>query len=221
MQHRRTRVRPERKKNVPPSSPCRTPAPPIDAMLVASRAELGTGFPVRKNRSCLVRGRYSEAANIAREGPVGHSQGMGWDNVEGTFFFARDGKGSHSEHAGIGIRANFACALEAWHCPRFVSLWKAGHHRTYGSYHTHIAESSRRLIVPLCLVWRLRFAMAPHLTSAELDFVCSLASQGKSPAEVHAALSRKRSRQGLQAPQGRLEDEHHPESTFYILALRG
>ena len=42
--------------------------------------------------------------------------------------------------------------------------------------------------------------MAPHLTPAELDFVFSLGSQGKSPAEVHAALSRKRSRQGLQAP---------------------
>ena len=42
--------------------------------------------------------------------------------------------------------------------------------------------------------------MAPHLTSAELDFASSLRSQGKSPAEVHAALSRKRSRQGVQAP---------------------
>ena len=42
--------------------------------------------------------------------------------------------------------------------------------------------------------------MAPHLTPAELEFVFGMGSQGKSPAEVHSARSRKRSRQGLQAP---------------------
>ena len=42
--------------------------------------------------------------------------------------------------------------------------------------------------------------MAPRFSSAELDFVFGLTTQGKSPAEVQAALSRKRGRQGLQAP---------------------
>ena len=42
--------------------------------------------------------------------------------------------------------------------------------------------------------------MSPHLTPAELDFIFGLASQGEPPAEVHAALSRKRGRQGVQAP---------------------
>ena len=46
----------------------------------------------------------------------------------------------------------------------------------------------------------LHFAMSPHLTPAELDFIFGLASQGKPPAEVHAALSRKRGRPGVQAP---------------------
>ena len=46
----------------------------------------------------------------------------------------------------------------------------------------------------------LRFAMASHLAPVELDVIFRLGSQGKPPAEVHAALSRKRSRQGLQAP---------------------
>ena len=68
---------------------------------------------MRKNRSLLVRERYSEAGNIAREGPGGHMQGMGREIAEETFFFARDGKGIHSEHTGIGIPAIFACALEA------------------------------------------------------------------------------------------------------------
>ena len=92
-------------------------------------------------------------------------------------FFARDGKGFHREHAGIGSRENFACALEAWSALRVSSL--------------------DQVSVSLCA---LHFAMAPHLTSAELDFVFGLRPQGKSPAEVHAALSRKRSRHGLQAP---------------------
>ena len=42
--------------------------------------------------------------------------------------------------------------------------------------------------------------MAQHLTSAELDFVFGLASEKKTPAEVLAALSRRRARQGLEAP---------------------
>ena len=82
------------KKTSPPSSSYRTPAPPIDAMLIASRAELGTGFAVRKNRSLLVRERYSEAGNIAREGPGGHRQGMGREIAEGTFFSLGTGRES-------------------------------------------------------------------------------------------------------------------------------
>ena len=42
--------------------------------------------------------------------------------------------------------------------------------------------------------------MAPHLSPVELDFVFGLAAQKKTPAEVHAALVRRRSRQGLEAP---------------------
>ena len=64
----------------------------------------------------------------------------------------------------------------------------------------HKAQDDTSLLVSLSLCVCLLFAIAPHLSSAELDFVFGLASRGKSPAEVHAALSRKRGRQGLQAP---------------------
>ena len=90
----------------------------------------------------------------------------------GDVFFARDGKGFHLDHAGIGSRDNFACALEAWSALRVSSL--------------------DQVSVSLCA---LHFAMAPHLTSAELDFVfwvaipgqvagrsaCSFVSQAQSP----------------------------------------
>ena len=55
--------------------------------------------------------------------------GAGWPEprnelgeCRGDVFFARDGKGSHSEHAGIGVRLIFACALEAWPRRRFCSF---------------------------------------------------------------------------------------------------
>ena len=97
-------------------------------MLVAGRAELGTGFAVRKIVPFWFENGVPKPPTLQGVGPVGHSQGMGWENIEGTFF-ARDGKGSHSEHGGIGVRANFVFALEAWPRLRFVSLhvlWRDG-----------------------------------------------------------------------------------------------
>ena len=52
----------------------------------------------------------------------------------------------------------------------------------------------------MCLRCASLLQMAPHLTSAELDFVFGLAAQKKTPAEVHAALTRRRGRQGVQTP---------------------
>ena len=45
---------PSDKKTSPPVSACGTPAPPVDAKLAAGRAEVETGFPLRKNRSFFV-----------------------------------------------------------------------------------------------------------------------------------------------------------------------
>ena len=50
----------------------------------------------------------------------------------------------------------------------------------------------------LTLCPAFRHGTTPHI--CRVGFRFGLRSQGKSPAEVHAALSRKRSRHGLQAP---------------------
>ena len=63
----------------------------------------------------------------------------------------------------------------------------------------HKAQDDTSLLVSLSLcVSALRNGTTPLVCRVGLRF--GLAPQGKSPAEVHAALSRRRSRQGLQAP---------------------
>ena len=42
--------------------------------------------------------------------------------------------------------------------------------------------------------------MAPHLTPAEFDFIQQQEALGKSPIELHDALTRRRARQGLATP---------------------
>ena len=42
--------------------------------------------------------------------------------------------------------------------------------------------------------------MAPHLTLVELDFMQTLEDQGKEPMQIHAALKRRRDRQGIDTP---------------------
>ena len=81
-------------KNVPSILATSHPRTPIDAKLVASRAEVGRGFSLRKSRSILVRGRYATGANFARVGPRGHSQGVNRENIEGTFFSLGTGRDS-------------------------------------------------------------------------------------------------------------------------------
>ena len=119
MQHHLTRVRPER-KSVPSILAMPHPRTPNLCNVGCQQCRTGDRFPGAKKSfpSCL-------RAVFPRRQHCKGGAGWPWPRNElgecrGDVFFARDGKGSHSEHAGIGIPAIFACALEAW--PRYRSL---------------------------------------------------------------------------------------------------
>ena len=101
-------------KNVPSMVAVLHPHTPNRCNVGCQQSRIGDRFPGAKKSfpSCL------RVAFRSRQRCKG---GAGWPQprnelgeCRGDVFFARDGKGSHHDRAGIGIRANYTCALEAW-----------------------------------------------------------------------------------------------------------
>ena len=166
------------------------PAPPTNAKLAANGAEVGTGFPLRKNRSIPVCARYATETNIARGGPGRPRSGSDPGNAEGTFFSLGTERDSTLTTLAYASEEKIHVP---WRCDVFFvspAVVKQAITRLMPKrvYIEHKVQDDTSFPASFLRVRAsLHFAMSPHLTPAELDFIFGLASQGEPPAGVHAA----------------------------------
>ena len=201
MHHHRIRVRPER-KNVPSAFATLDPRTPKQCKVGCQLSRSGDRFRGAKKsfHSCL-RTVYRNRQHC--------KGGAGWSQPWS------DSSKCRGDVFSLGTERDSTLTTPAYASERKIHVpWRHGPltalsvsvkqatirlmPKSVGIEHK--AQDGASLLVSLSLCVCLLFAMAPHLSSAELDFVSGLAPLGKSPAEVHAALSRKHVRQELEAP---------------------